>query len=78
MFIHVLLIRMHAARFQTLSLIKKETEIKRVMSQSVPTGCIPPGQPPGISSKSLPGGWDLTFKVARGPEIQQGPGFCEK
>ena len=28
MFIHVLFIRMNTARFQTLSLIKKETEIK--------------------------------------------------
>ena len=29
MFIHVLLIGMHTANFQTLPLIKKETEIKR-------------------------------------------------
>ena len=26
------------------------------MSQSIPTGYIPPGQPPGISSETLPGG----------------------
>ena len=32
------------------------------MSQSIPTGYIPPGQPPGISSKRLPGGRDLTFE----------------
>ena len=47
-----------------------------LMSQSIPTGYIPPGQPPGISSKTLPGGRDLTFKSCRGPEIRQGRGFC--
>ena len=32
------------------------------MSQSIPTGYIPPGQPPGIRSKKLPGDRDLTFE----------------
>ena len=32
-----------------------------LMSQSIPTGCIPPGQPPGISSKNLPGGSGFDF-----------------
>ena len=34
MFIHVLLIRMHTARFQTLSLMKKETEIKLLVLEN--------------------------------------------
>ena len=33
----------------------------RIMSQSIPTGYIPPGQPPGISSKTLPGGSGFDF-----------------
>ena len=36
------------------------------MSQSIPTGYIPPGQTPGISSKTLPGGRDLTFESCSG------------
>ena len=37
------------------------------MSQSIPTGYIPPGQPPGISSKKIArGGRDLTFKSCSG------------
>ena len=32
-----------------------------LMSQSIPTGYIPPGQPPGISSKTLPGGSGFDF-----------------
>ena len=36
------------------------------MSQSVPTGYIPPGQPPGISSKNCPGDRDLTFESCPG------------
>ena len=31
-----------------------------VMSQSIPTGYIPPGQPPGLAQK-LPGGSGLDF-----------------
>ena len=37
-----------------------------VMSQSIPTGYIPPGQPLEISSKTLPGGQDLTFESCPG------------
>ena len=36
------------------------------MSQSIPTGYISPGQPLGISSKTCPGGWDLTFESCPG------------
>ena len=36
------------------------------MSQSIPTGYIPSGQPPGISSKKCPGGRDLTFESCLG------------
>ena len=37
-----------------------------LMSQSIPTGYISPRQPPGISSKHLPGGRDLTFESCPG------------
>ena len=36
------------------------------MSQSIPTGYIPPRQPPGISSKACPGGRDLAFESCPG------------
>ena len=36
------------------------------MSQSIPTGYIPPGNPQGISSKRLPRGRDLTFESCPG------------
>ena len=36
------------------------------MSQLIPSGYIPPGQPPGISSKRLPGGRDLTSESCPG------------
>ena len=32
------------------------------MSQSVPTGYIPPGNPQGLAQKTCPGGGDLTFE----------------
>ena len=35
-------------------------QVSTVMSQSIPTGCTP-GQPPGISSKKLPGGSGSDF-----------------
>ena len=35
--------------------------LRRLMSQSIPTGYIPPGQPPGISSKNLPRGSGFDF-----------------
>ena len=37
-----------------------------VIAQSIPTGYIPPGQPPGISSKNCPGDQDLTFESCPG------------
>ena len=36
------------------------------MSQSIPTGYISPGQPPGISSKIFLGGRDLIFESCPG------------
>ena len=36
------------------------------MSQSIPTGYIPPGQPPGLAQKHCPGGRDLTFESCPG------------
>ena len=37
------------------------------MSQSIPTGCIPPpGQPLGLAQKTCPGGRDLTFESCPG------------
>ena len=51
-----------------------------LMSQSIPTGYIPPpGQPSRISSKKLARGVGISLlKVAQGTGIRQGPGFCEK
>ena len=48
------------------------------MSQSIPTGYIPPGQPPGISSKKLPGGSGFDFRKLPGArEIDKGGDFVE-
>ena len=48
------------------------------MSQSIPTGYITPGQPPGISSKNLPGGSGFDFwKLPRGWEFDKGRDFVE-
>ena len=48
------------------------------MSQSIPTGYIPPGQPPGISSKTLPGGSGFDFwKLPGGREFDKGGDFVE-
>ena len=38
----------------------------------------PPGQPPEISSKNLPGGRDLAFESCPETGIRQGSGFCGK
>ena len=49
-----------------------------LMSQSVPTGYIPPRQPPGISSKTLPGGSGFDFwKLPGGREFDKGGDFVE-
>ena len=54
------------------------TKMSKIMSQSIPTGYIPPRQPPGISSKRLPGGWDLTFESWPGGwEFDKGGDFVE-
>ena len=48
------------------------------MSQSIPTGYIPPGQPPGISSKNLLGGSGLDFwKLPGGREFEKDRDFVE-
>ena len=36
------------------------------MSQSIPTGYIPPGNPRGLAQKHCPGGRDLTFESCPG------------
>ena len=36
------------------------------MSQSIPTGYIPPGNPRGLAQKHCPGGRDLTFDSCPG------------
>ena len=36
------------------------------MSQSIPTGYIPPGNPRGLAQKTCWGGWDLTFESCLG------------
>ena len=36
------------------------------MSQSIPTGYIPPGNPRGFAQKNCPGGRDLTFESCPG------------
>ena len=38
----------------------------------------PPGQPPRISSKRLPGGWDLTFESCPGAENSTRAGILWK
>ena len=49
-----------------------------VMSQSIPTGYIPPGQPPGINSNSLPGGSRFDFrKLPGGREFDKDRDFVE-
>ena len=37
-----------------------------IMSQSIPTGYIPPGNPRGLAQKTCPGGRDLTFESCPG------------
>ena len=37
-----------------------------IMSQSIPTGYIPPGNPRGLAKKDCPGGRDLTFESCPG------------
>ena len=36
------------------------------LSQSIPTGYVPPGNPRGLAQKNLPGGRDLTFESCPG------------
>ena len=53
-----------------------DTENCLIMSQSIPTGYIPPGQPREISSKTLSGGRDLTFESCLGAGNSTRAGFC--
>ena len=47
-------------------------------SPSIPTGYIPPGQPPGISSKNLPEGSRFDFlKLPGGREFDKGRDYVE-
>ena len=39
-----------------------------LMSQSIPTGYIPPGNSQGLAQKDCPGGRDLTFESCQGAE----------
>ena len=39
-----------------------------VMSQSIPTRYITPGNTRGLAQKTCPGGWDLTFESFPGPD----------
>ena len=48
------------------------------MSQSIPTGYIPPGNPWGLAQKHCSGGRDLTFKSCSGGwEFNKGGDFVE-
>ena len=48
------------------------------MSQSIPTGYIPLGQPPGISSKNLPEGSGFDFwKLPGGREFDKDRDFVK-
>ena len=49
-----------------------------LMSQSIPTGYIPPGNLRELAQKTCPGVGIWLLKVARGVGIRQGPGFCGK
>ena len=49
-----------------------------LMSQSIPTGYIPPGNPWGLAQKHCPGSRDLTFeKLPGGREFDKGGDFVE-
>ena len=39
-----------------------------LISQSIPTGYIPPGNPWGLAEETFPGGRDLTFENCPGAE----------
>ena len=53
--------------------------IVRVMSQSIPTGYIPPGNPWGLAQKTCPGGGrDLTFESCPGAENSTRTGILWK
>ena len=46
--------------------IRKDTKTNTLMSQSIPTGYIPPGNLRGLAHKNCPGGRDLTFESCLG------------
>ena len=47
------------------------------MSQSIPTGYIPPGNPRGLAQKNCPGVGIWLSKDARGREFDKGRDFVE-
>ena len=52
--------------------------ISEIMSQSSPTGYIPPGNPRGLAQKTCPGGRDLTFEICPGDrEFDKDQDFVE-
>ena len=46
--------------------INKNKVRESLMSQSIPTGYIPPGNPRGLAQKTCPGGQNLTFESCPG------------
>ena len=53
-------------------------EIITLMSQSIPTGYIPPGNPRGLAQKDCPGARDLTFESCPGGrEFDKGGDFVK-
>ena len=51
------------------AVIRACSNFSNFMSHSIPTGYIPPGQPPRISSKTCPRGRDLAFESCPGAGI---------
>ena len=48
------------------------------MSQSIPTGYIPPGNPRGLAQKDCPGARDLTFESCPGARNSTRAGILSK
>ena len=47
-------------------ILSRYGKLRGLMSQSIPTGYIPPGNPRGLARKTCPGGRDLTFEICPG------------
>ena len=73
-------LQVHLGTYSHVLMLAETEENKNslLMSQSIPTGCIPPGQPPGIRSKNLPGGSGFDFrKLPGGREFDKDRDFVE-